>query len=471
MDESKQQQGALSGGGRPLAGKTVVVTRPKERAGTLSARLRSLGAEVLECPCIESVLQQDLSGLQAALGCSYDWAVFTSPTGVHMAVRALWKLGRDLRALYGMKLAAVGAGTAAVLREYGLTADLIPEIYDGAHLAEALLGELPEDGAVLILRGEGGGRDLPERLLEAGRIVADIPIYKTICRAEDAALLRERLNAGSVDAAAFTSASAVRGFAQSVEGCDLTGFAAICIGKQTAEAAEKYGMRIRIAAQATIDALIDCTVSALYSEGDGAARQTAASEPQSGALPALAASEPQGGVSPAETGLIHLYCGSGKGKTTAAMGLALRAAGRSLPVVIAQFLKDGTSGECRILQRLPQVTLLAANPCGKFSFQLNEDERAETKNRLAELFREAVEKAQSPGVLVLDEVCGALTNGFLELDEVLRFLKTKPEALEVVLTGRSPCEALCEAVDYQSEIRKCRHPYDRGVPARTGIEK
>ena len=69
----------------------------------------------------------------------------------------------------------------------------------------------------------------------------------------------------------------------------------------------------------------------------------------------------------AQTGLIHLYCGDGKGKTTAAMGLALRAAGHGLPVVIAQFLKEGTSGECNILRTLPNVTVLAANPCGKFS--------------------------------------------------------------------------------------------------------
>ena len=171
------------------------------------------------------------------------------------------------------------------------------------------------------------------------------------------------------------------------------------------------------------------------------------------------------------TGLIHLYCGDGKGKTTAAMGLALRAAGRGLPVVIAQFLKDGTSGECRILRQLPGVTVLAANPCGKFSFQMNEDERAQTAVCFAALFREAAAAAQSPGLLVLDEICGALTNGFLDTEEVLRFLREKPAALEVVLTGRKPCQAICEAADDQSEIIKRRHPYDKGIPAREGVEK
>lgn len=171
------------------------------------------------------------------------------------------------------------------------------------------------------------------------------------------------------------------------------------------------------------------------------------------------------------TGLIHIYCGDGKGKTTAAMGLALRAAGRGLPVTVAQFLKDGDSGECRILRQLPTVTLLAANPCGKFSFQMDGAERAETAACLQALFRKATAQAEAPGLLVLDEICGALSGGFLAVEEVLRFLRTKPGTLEVVLTGREPCEALCEAADYLSEIVKRRHPYDRGVAAREGIEK
>ena len=155
----------------------------------------------------------------------------------------------------------------------------------------------------------------------------------------------------------------------------------------------------------------------------------------------------------AQTGLIHLYCGDGKGKTTAAMGLALRAAGHGLPVVIAQFLKDGTSGECRILRTLPTVTVLAAHPCGKFSFQ------------------EAVKSAKSPGLLVLDEVCAAVSCGFLSKDILLDFLSEKPVDLEVVMTGRAPCDEIRAAADYLSEIKKCRHPYDNAVPAREGIEK
>lgn len=242
----------------PLHGKTVVVTRPKERAGTLSDRLRALGAEVLECPCIETVPRPDLTGLRDALGFSYDWAVFTSPTGVRMAVEALRRIGRDLRALYGLRLAAVGPGTAEALSALGLAADLIPERYDGAHLADALLPLLPEDGAVLLLRGGGGGRELPERLRAAGRTVADVALYDTVCRAADAAVLRERLATGTVDLAAFASASAVRGFAQAAAGLDLSGLTAACIGPRTAQQARACGMRAVAADNASIDELTNC---------------------------------------------------------------------------------------------------------------------------------------------------------------------------------------------------------------------
>ncbi len=153
------------------------------------------------------------------------------------------------------------------------------------------------------------------------------------------------------------------------------------------------------------------------------------------------------------------------------MGLALRAAGHGLPVVIAQFLKDGSSGECRILRTLPNVTVLSANPCGKFSFQMDVCECAETGSALKQLFHEAAAQAQSPGLLILDEICAALSCGFLQEEEVLHFLHTKPAGLEVVMTGRAPSNALRAAADYLSEIHNLRHPYQRGVAAREGVER
>ena len=175
-------------------------------------------------------------------------------------------------------------------------------------------------------------------------------------------------------------------------------------------------------------------------------------------------------IETSKTGLIHLYSGDGKGKTTAAMGLALRAAGNGLPVVIVQFLKDGSSGECQVFRQLPGVVTYAVNPSGKFSFRMTADERRQTAEAVTALFRKVTAAPPAPGLLVLDEVCAALTNGFLSEAELLDFLQKKPPTLEVVLTGRAPCESLCALADYHSEIQKRRHPYEKGISARPGIE-
>ena len=116
------------------------------------------------------------------------------------------------------------------------------------------------------------------------------------------------------------------------------------------------------------------------------------------------------------TGLIHLYCGGGKGKTTAAVGLTVRCAGRGNKVVFAQFLKDGTSGECRVLAKLPDVTVMAANPVGKFSFRMTDAEKRETADALTRTFDAATGFAvrEHARLLVLDEVCAAISCGFLD---------------------------------------------------------
>ena len=169
---------------------------------------------------------------------------------------------------------------------------------------------------------------------------------------------------------------------------------------------------------------------------------------------------------------VHLYCGDGKGKTTAAVGLAVRFAGRGGKVVLAQFLKDGTSGECRALAKLDTVTMLAANPVRKFSFQMNEEEKQRTADAVQRTFAASTGYAvrEGVGLLILDEVCAAISCGFLDEQAVLDFLDSRPDTLEVVLTGRDPSEALQARADYITEMAKRRHPFDGGVAAREGIE-
>ncbi|MDO5141920.1 MAG: cob(I)yrinic acid a,c-diamide adenosyltransferase [Eubacteriales bacterium] len=172
------------------------------------------------------------------------------------------------------------------------------------------------------------------------------------------------------------------------------------------------------------------------------------------------------------TSCVHLYHGNGKGKTTAAIGLAVRCAGRGGKVVIAQFLKDGTSGECRALASRPDVTLLAANPVGKFSFQMDEAEKQRTAEAVRRTFDAAVRFAvqEDARLLVLDEVCAAIACGFLDEQAVTALLDSRPDTLEVVLTGRDPSDALCARADYITEMVAHRHPFEQGLAAREGIE-
>ncbi len=171
------------------------------------------------------------------------------------------------------------------------------------------------------------------------------------------------------------------------------------------------------------------------------------------------------------SGLVHIYCGDGKGKTTAAFGLALRSAGCGNKVVVAQFLKDGQSGECRALRTFSNVVLLGCNPSGKFSFRMDEAEKEQTRQASQQTLREALAAARDARLLVLDEVMAAVSSGFLTVEEVVEAVTGRPSELELVMTGRNPPAELTALADYISEVRKIRHPFDRGIAARDGIER
>ena len=168
--------------------------------------------------------------------------------------------------------------------------------------------------------------------------------------------------------------------------------------------------------------------------------------------------------------MIHLYCGEGKGKTTAAMGLALRCAGRNKRVIIAQFLKGSDSGERLALAHVPQVVLLPVPERVTFSFRMTPEERISEARRFEELLALAHREAAHPdcGLLVLDEVCAAIHTGLLPLPPVLDCLDTL--SCELALTGRDPHPALVDRAHYITKMEKLRHPFDQGVPAREGVE-
>ena len=169
-------------------------------------------------------------------------------------------------------------------------------------------------------------------------------------------------------------------------------------------------------------------------------------------------------------GLLHIYCGDGKGKTTAALGLALRAAGRGRKILLLQFLKDGKSGEFASLSHIPNIETIPQTRAFGFSWTLTPPEKAEAIHYYNSLMETAFSRAAGFGLLVLDEALGACSAGMLEEARLLELLDARPKELEVVLTGRGPSQALLDRADYVTEMKKRKHPYERGVPARPGIE-
>ena len=167
------------------------------------------------------------------------------------------------------------------------------------------------------------------------------------------------------------------------------------------------------------------------------------------------------------TGLVHLYCGEGKGKTTAAMGLALRALGSGRRVVAVQFLKGRESGEIPLLEKLG-AEIFRGKAGAKFSFQMTEGEKAETRALQTENLRRAL--ALDADLLVLDEACAAWQTGLIGPELLRTAVLDRPQGREVVLTGRNPPDWMREAADYSTEMRCCRHPFEKGIPAREGVE-
>lgn len=168
-----------------------------------------------------------------------------------------------------------------------------------------------------------------------------------------------------------------------------------------------------------------------------------------------------------EQGLVHLYWGEGKGKTTAAMGLALRALGAGRRVVVVQFLKGADTGEVPLLRQLG-AQVLRGKAGQKFVFQMDEAEKAATRLLQTENLRAAL--ALPADLLILDEACAAWQLDMVDRALLRAAVEQKPAAQELVLTGRDPADWMRTAADYSTEMRCHRHPYEKGIQARKGVE-
>ena len=262
---------------RPLAGKRILVTRPKDLQSEMSSRLRKMGAEVMELPAIGTVPYENNTALRENIVSSFgenaentcDWLVFTSPTGVKIFMNE-FLAHCDVRALYRTKIAVIGQGSAKALKNYGLKADFLPSVYDGETLGRELAQRITaerKDGAaavrILIPRAAIGNKELTEELEKIGNVqIADIPTYDTVYASSPVVDEKAYVAAGEVDYAVFTSASTVKGFAAAMDGIDMTGVKAVCIGKQTKAAAEALGMPAKMAVKATLDAVVDAVCEA-----------------------------------------------------------------------------------------------------------------------------------------------------------------------------------------------------------------
>lgn len=166
-------------------------------------------------------------------------------------------------------------------------------------------------------------------------------------------------------------------------------------------------------------------------------------------------------------GLIHLYWGDGKGKTTAAMGVAMRALAAEKKVVIVQFLKGQKSGEITLLTQLG-AQIYRGKAGHKFVFQMTEEEKAETRKLQEENLLAALQ--QPADLLILDEVCAAVQLKMIDELFLKKIILEKPEEQELILTGRNPTDWMMEIADYCTEMHCWRHPYERGIAARKGVE-
>jgi cob(I)alamin adenosyltransferase len=179
-----------------------------------------------------------------------------------------------------------------------------------------------------------------------------------------------------------------------------------------------------------------------------------------------------GSVSEPQRGLIHVYTGAGKGKTTAALGVAMRALGWGFRVCVVQFIKGYAQiGEARFAQELGDRLVLkqfAVDPTRHID-EAKLRERQEAAAAAMEFAEQTVAGGQY-GLVILDEINNALHYGLIDTDRVLALIASKPHHVELILTGRNAPKPIIDAADYVTEMKLVKHPFEKGVAARKGID-
>jgi uroporphyrinogen III methyltransferase/synthase len=287
-----------------LAGKQVLITRPKELSSILARKLRDLGAHVIEIPSIHTETMESNAKLKEAIhrigeedmekipaigvtsetkydssrseerirlfrdtmenssSTKQEWLIFTSPTGVRIFFEQLMELEIDIRKILRypqIRFAVVGNATKKELLKHGILADYMPSEYSGEELAKGLLERTGGDFYATILRAAEGTKEMLELFKEQGISYFDVPLYDTLYNEEQefSARLVEMIDRQEIDYVTFTSASTVKGFVNSIRNADYSKVNAICIGEQTAKEARYLGMNVLVSKEASIDSMID----------------------------------------------------------------------------------------------------------------------------------------------------------------------------------------------------------------------
>ncbi len=253
---------------KPLFGKTILVTRAREQASDLRKMLENLGARCVEFPTIAIVPPASWEALDTALESldQYDWVVFTSVNGVKFFMERLWTSGRDVRALAGTRLAAIGPKTAESLEQRGLRLDVVPKEYRAESLLEAL-GEKAVHGRRFLLPRAAQARDvLPQTLRRWGAHVDVVPAYETVPAAEGVDEVTAMLERGDIHVVTFTASSTVTFFVQALgnrHAAELLKKTTVaCIGPITADTARSFGITPNVVAEEyTMDGLVRALAS------------------------------------------------------------------------------------------------------------------------------------------------------------------------------------------------------------------
>jgi uroporphyrinogen III methyltransferase/synthase len=252
---------------KPLFGQRIVVTRSREQASALSARLEELGAEVWEFPTIEIASPVDWTAFDAALDSlnQFQWIIFTSVNGVRAFFERLRNRQMDVRNLYGIKICAIGPKTRECLEKYGLNIEYVPEEYVAEAVVAGLKDKIVKGDKVLLPRADIARKVLADSLKELGAEVTEVIAYRTVKSRFGEQNLTQMLKELQITMVTFTSSSTVKNFVDGIASNQLhelmAGVTVACIGPITAQTAKNSGLTVHVqATEYTIEGLVQSIV-------------------------------------------------------------------------------------------------------------------------------------------------------------------------------------------------------------------